>query len=128
MKDRLTDFQQISVLLTGVENLSPRLSESFLLFLTEKESNAIENMIFLFRQTTHEEFLQKVLADKTHAGLMRAIIKLWYCGEYVNLDAKVQLIHSPEAYYDGLMWATIQAHPVGLTGGYFGYWKYPPEN
>jgi hypothetical protein len=35
---------------------------------------------------------------------------------------------SPEQYFRGMMWSVIRAHPPALSGGYFGYWRYPPEN
>tara|TARA_R110001599_G_scaffold227931_2_gene427017 strand:+ start:1984 stop:2394 length:411 start_codon:yes stop_codon:yes gene_type:complete len=35
---------------------------------------------------------------------------------------------SPVGYYSALIWPSIKAHPIGLTGGYFGHWKYIPEN
>ena len=34
----------------------------------------------------------------------------------------------PEHYFAGLFWRVIEAHPPGLSGGYFGHWTYPPDN
>jgi hypothetical protein len=33
-----------------------------------------------------------------------------------------------EQYARGLVWKAIRAHPMALTGGYFGYWHYAPED
>jgi hypothetical protein len=31
-------------------------------------------------------------------------------------------------YFEAVMWRAIQAHPRGLSGGYYGHWHYPPED
>ena len=35
---------------------------------------------------------------------------------------------TPEEYFSGLAWKIIGAHPPGLSGGYFGHWRYRPDN
>ena len=32
-----------------------------------------------------------------------------------------------EDYFDALMWSVIGAHPPGLSDGYYGHWRYPPD-
>jgi hypothetical protein len=33
-----------------------------------------------------------------------------------------------EEYFSGLAWSILGAHVPGLSGGYFGHWRYRPEN
>jgi hypothetical protein len=39
-----------------------------------------------------------------------------------------ELYGTPEEYFSGLAWQIIGAHPPGLSGGYFGHWRYRPDN
>ena len=87
---------------------------------------------------------QRIVNDATHAPIARQVIFLWYTSAFlvrsVKPDAAVNLetgrpdtsttlqFGSPEQYFRGMMWSVIRAHPPALSGGYFGYWRYPPEN
>ena len=33
-----------------------------------------------------------------------------------------------EEYFSGLAWSAMGAHVPGLSGGYFGHWRYRPDN
>ena len=33
-----------------------------------------------------------------------------------------------EEYFSGLAWSIVGAHVPGLSGGYFGHWRYRPDN
>jgi hypothetical protein len=35
---------------------------------------------------------------------------------------------SPATYFGALLWPVIGAHPPGLSGGYFGHWRYLPDD
>jgi hypothetical protein len=66
-----------------------------------------------------------VLADPELKELVRLVLVLWYFG---LLDTTPPRALGPEQYYGGLFWGVVHAHPPGLSGGYSGYWAYPPEN
>lgn len=70
---------------------------------------------------------ERIFGDARLRQSARRIIILWYLGELVD-DADKSIGGPPEHHFRGLMWEMIHAHPPGLSGGYFGYWKYPPEN
>jgi hypothetical protein len=46
-----------------------------------------------------------------------------------NLSTPIALRYgTQEEYFSGLAWLIIGAHVPGLSGGYFGHWRYRPEN
>src|SRR5690349_13269070 len=87
---------------------------------------------------------QQIINNETLSPVARQIIYLWYTSALlvrsVKPDMAVNLetgrpdtgttlqFGSPEQYFRGLIWSVIRAHPPALSGGYFGYWRYPPEN
>jgi hypothetical protein len=66
----------------------------------------------------------------------KGLVFLWYTSELISwqtlgetkTDKLSKTAGTQEEYYAGLIWKTIRAHPIGLSGGYFGHWKYEPEN
>lgn len=70
---------------------------------------------------------ERIFGDARVRTMARRIIILWYLGELVDDSDKAVPGHEKH-HFRGLMWEMIHAHPLGLSGGYFGYWKYPPEN
>lgn len=70
---------------------------------------------------------ERIFGEARLRQTARRIIILWYLGELVDESDKA-IAGPPAHHFRGLMWEIIHAHPLGLSGGYFGYWKYPPEN
>lgn len=58
--------------------------------------------------------------------LVGQIMLLWYTS--ASEQAGEWKFGTPEQYFRADVWTVIGAHPPGLSGGYFGYWRYPPEN
>ena len=56
-------------------------------------------------------------------GPARSLLSYLYLGELESADSVI-----PEDYIDSLIWRAALAHPRGLSGGYFGHWRYPPED
>ena len=56
-------------------------------------------------------------------GPARDLLTYLYVGSF---DSATYVI--PEDYFDSLIWRAALAHPKGLSGGYFGHWRYPPED
>lgn len=152
----LDDFIALSAVLIGEPNPDRGLARKYLDRLLaapvagEPVSKRVEVLLDTFRAIRdgggdlEEGVRQRIVNDDALAPLARQIIFLWYTSAFlvrsVTPDAAVNLetgrpdtsttlqFGSPEQYFRGLMWSVIRAHPPALSGGYFGYWRYPPEN
>lgn len=71
--------------------------------------------------------MAEVMRDEAHATIARAITYGLYTG-MLPADGSDEPAMSPEDHFEAVMWRVIQAHPPGLSGGYFGHWHYPPED
>jgi hypothetical protein len=68
------------------------------------------------------------MGDTNLGPLAREIIVLWFTSAFFSEDGKTSTFDTPAQYFSALMWSAMHAHPPGLSGGYFGHWKYPPDN
>jgi hypothetical protein len=138
----VADFVALSRVLTGVEELDTRMGELYLRRLLEDvEASALlprfiercrEALTPRLSREEQEERLRREVLDEEELGLLaRRIIVLWYTGQLPTADKELKKLMKPtqpEEYFGALIWPVIGAHPPGLSGGYFGYWRYPPEN
>jgi hypothetical protein len=134
----LTDFIELSVILTGYEKLNPRIAQLYY----DKLSNVFGEHFSKILETYHEAVKinvndpelvvrTKIWSDHDMQVLSQEIIKLWYTARLTTTNfvtAPVNWVAPQEAYFESLLWKTIEAHPPALSGGYFGYWRYAPEN
>lgn len=135
-------FVDLSEMLTGHENLAEKrdgersLAESYHeLIKTAFGEKRLANLLSTFEGLEGAgEYLNKaiekqILQNEELSTVAQEIIMLWYMSAFRPPDeTRDGAPQTPEQYYQGLFWPTIRAHPLGLSGGYFGYWKYPPEN
>jgi hypothetical protein len=72
-----------------------------------------------------EQIHKQLLSVPEYRLVIKDILKLWYLGRIEGL----QILKGARYYffYEALIWKVLHAHPVGLTGGYYGYWSYKPE-
>jgi hypothetical protein len=70
------------------------------------------------------------VAEHPRVGVARALCYFLYTGVPVDEEGKptATSIETEEDYFEALLPRVIQAHPRGLSGGYFGHWHYPPED
>jgi hypothetical protein len=64
--------------------------------------------------------------DPALGPLVRNIILLWYTG-LIDTGQGPPALGSQNDYFEALMWSAVGAHPPGLSDGYFGHWRYPPD-
>jgi hypothetical protein len=133
----LNKFYEISIELTGFDKLPPNLIEAYFdkLIKTDGYSENLSKLIdeLLIHDTLLEELIK---ANKVYQELAKGLVFLWYTSELINWqtlgetksDKLSKTEGTQEEYYEGLIWKAIRAHPPGLSGGYFGHWKYEPEN
>ena len=132
----LNEFIALSSVLTGERALDQNLAEAYLdrAGAIEPHGKHLVALIKTFRDITssggnlNEQIEEKIMKDATLGPLARQIIFLWYTSALPSDDGKVWQYGSAEQYFGALIWSTVHAHAPGLSGGYFGHWKYAPDN
>lgn len=115
--------------LAGVDGVSPRLAASALDQARVRFGAVVDELTAAFDAGG----LDAVQASP-HVGAARAITYFLYTG--LLPDEEGQPVGGPwaagemgaEDYFESLMWRVVQAHPRGLSGGYYGHWHYPAED
>src|SRR5260370_5039728 len=135
----LDDFISISRILTGVDNLSSELGCQYLDRMNSSPFNPFLSQILKRFQGLRdkpdvvEQVKKQIVADDSLRPTVCQIILLWYTSTVQdNLGtnppvAPVMRFGTQEEYFSGLAWTIIGAHPPGLSGGYFGHWRYRPD-
>ena len=138
-KSEIETFCEVSRVLTGVAEINTRLAAIYLARLRE-DAEAEKDLTAFFTAASavvasptsqREALARSLLVDAPElSSLTRRVIVLWYTGHLPSAADHSRLMdpRAPEEYFGGLMWSVMGAHPPGLSGGYFGYWRYPPEN
>lgn len=131
-------FIDLSVILTGYP--SSKLSPSH---DTQKVDEAYYNtMVAQVKPATLEALNTAFLAipNPDHASVQKAIMDnpllaptakqinlMWYTGIWYTTPAKQEgFVISSATYKNGLVWGTMEAHPMGYSEFNFGYWETPP--
>jgi hypothetical protein len=132
----LKDFLALSRILTGVEHLDAELGRQYLDRLISTPAEPfLRQILDRFRRLKNDATLadhvkQQILGNDTLRPTISQIILLWYTSAMQdNLgDPIVMRFGTQEEYFSGLGWSIIGGHVPGLSGGYFGHWRYRPDN
>ena len=134
------DFLALSQILTGVDNLDADLGRQYLDRLNSSPFNPLLSQILKRFQGLKGnpdvvgQVKKQIVADDSLRPTVCQIILLWYTSTVQdNLGMQppagpVMRFGTQEEYFSGLAWTIIGAHPPGLSGGYFGHWRYRPDN
>lgn len=134
------DFLALSRILTGVDNLDAELGRQYLDRLNSSPFNPLLSQIlkrfqgFRDEPDAVEQVKKQIVANDSLRPTVCQIILLWYTSTvHDNLGmnpsaSPVMRFGTQEEYFSGLAWTIIGAHPPGLSGGYFGHWRYRPDN
>jgi hypothetical protein len=133
---KLEDFVRLSEALSGWTGLNQRLAQSYLDRVRGINGlgQHLDDLISVFKKILaagadiNSEIQKQIMADATLGPLARQVIFLWYTSALPSVDGKVWQFGSAEEYFAALLWPTVRAHVPGLSGGYFGHWKYLPDN
>ena len=72
----------------------------------------------------------KLMPDSSYDTTAKAIILMWYTGEWYTSIAQPASIGSTQidgaSYVQGLMWNVAEAHPPGAKQPGYGSWAEPP--
>jgi hypothetical protein len=132
----LEDFLALSRILTGVENLDANVGRQYMDRLSSTPFDPSLRQIFeIFRglkkdKTLAEKVHSKILGNDTLRPAICQIVLLWYTSAMQDnmKNPGVMRYGTQEEYFSGLAWSILGAHVPGLSGGYFGHWRYRPEN
>ncbi|HTQ60452.1 MAG TPA: sugar dehydrogenase complex small subunit [Candidatus Solibacter sp.] len=136
----LEEFLALSRILTGVEKLDAELGRQYLDRLNSGPfSVPFGQIVSRFQGLKNKADLagqvkKRIVSDDSLRPTVCQIILLWYTSTLQeNLGVQppappVMRFGTQEEYFSGLAWTIIGAHPPGLSGGYFGHWRYRPEN
>lgn len=134
--DANQQFYHLSCLITGFNDLSYQISVRYYASVSSKDGYK-EHLPALLNLAEHcssaEELIK--LSNNQQKACCKGIVFLWYVAELISwasanstvLDIN-RINPTEDEYYSGLIWRAIRAHPLALSGGYYGYWKYEPEN
>ena len=150
MSDKKADkkielFIELSQVLTGQTRLDSKLASEYYDRIKAQFKTPLKGLLSGFEEFSAkdraniENVSNELLSDDDLAAVAKEITMLWYMagfqipreGEFDdegNQKFKQLGPETPEQNFQALIWPTIHAHPLGLSGGYFGYWHYPPEN
>jgi hypothetical protein len=126
-------FMELSEILTGRELDVEQGRAHFDRLLSTPLVPAIPEVLKRFARLPKRstaEVGQKMLADAGLRSTLCQIVLLWYTSALRDNESDPLVLRygSEQAYFGGLVWRILGAHPPGLSGGYFGHWRYRPDN
>lgn len=140
MRHDIDDFLDLSARLTGFSRVELQGTGMVAAYWRLLLAIGGEELVGqLLRQPRDEEAIaQLMLLDPDTGPLARNLITLWYLGLWNQLPLDWRDRHgahaqdcthypSPEAYTQGLVWKTFDAHPQGAQQPGFGSWALPPR-
>lgn len=68
----------------------------------------------------------EIIADPVFGPTAKAVALVWFTGVITGANG-VPAAATQEDYFEALMWSAVGAHPPALSDGYFGHWRYPPD-
>jgi hypothetical protein len=132
----LEEFLALSRILTGIENLDRELGKQYLERLAGgPEQPLIQQILERFRklkagESVAERVKKEIVGDAKFRPAVCQVILLWFTSATFENETPPIKLHygNQEEYFSGIVWALMGAHVPGLSGGYFGHWRYAPEN
>jgi hypothetical protein len=67
----------------------------------------------------------EIIADPVLGPTAKSMTILWFTGLIDGSHGSPG--STQEDYFEALMWPAVGAHPPALSDGYFGHWRYPPD-
>jgi hypothetical protein len=132
-------FYQYSKIVCGEADLSVKLSQTYFDIFSNQINmgTELQKLLGWFGDTldNHPLSLEETISaqlqkDESDRNITLLIIKLWYLGVIAPISDPAKPLTGNGYYFhhEALIWKVASAHPAGLSGGYFGYWAYKPEN
>ncbi|SCZ46068.1 MULTISPECIES: sorbitol dehydrogenase [unclassified Pseudomonas] len=153
MSSDLDNFVGLSSALTGIptDRLAPAIDQVglppiFLAFITPRITPEVLNTLLTQYATLAannvppDQIAKAVLMDGSRpavtqaAQAARSIMKLWLLGVWYqpyatgNYKSTDSTVVSDQAYIQSWAWKIAQAHPMGYSEMFFGYWNTTPPS
>lgn len=153
MSSDLDNFVGLSSALTGIpaDRLAPAIDQVglppiFLEFITPRITPDVLNALLTQYATLAadhvppDQIAQAVLMNGSRpavtqaAQAARSIMKLWLLGVWYqpyaagSFKSTDSTVVSDQAYIQSWAWKIAQAHPMGYSEMFFGYWNSPPPS
>ena len=132
-------FMKLSSVLVGRDDLPEWVGRAYLALLADGPSvpgttysrdelvGLLDRFGTLHRATDLRDAVQRcIVDDRRLAPAARAVAYVWYSASLPDEKGYPLRMAPADTYATGLIWEAISAHPVGITGPYFGHWAYPP--
>jgi hypothetical protein len=132
VKTALASFDQLSAVLVGEETLPDDLAAIYFAQAKSTLKDKLSALLTRFDELLHggkdpvTVIRDHILPDAELGATARVILALWYTGGIQNAAGDWEVV-SADRFYRALVWDAIGAHPPTLSNGYYGHWKYPPE-
>jgi hypothetical protein len=132
----LEEFLALSRILTGVDSLDLALGSQYLdRLLSSPLEPSVRQILKRFGTlktgaTLAGQVQKKILGDDALRPSVCQIVLLWYTSALRDNEGPALALRygTREEYFSGLAWRIMGAHAPGLSGGYFGHWRYRPDN
>ncbi|WDE13479.1 hypothetical protein [Thalassomonas haliotis] len=153
--DKLTDFYQVSVVLTGYNRsrlMATGVGEEYFQVLSSLVPEKIIDELFICSkalaheykgQALNEKFREQILSNDRLGPVARNILKMWYLSLWYQLPQSwresyglpsqspgkyqdVDFVISENAYIQGLVWPALGSHPMGAKQPGYGTWAFKP--
>lgn len=110
--------------ISGFDDVSERFARSAFSRLEARHGTAaVEEMAGQYADHGPSRWFTDPAAESDRSCVIaRELLGYLYTAELPDSDEVVE-----EDYFESLIWRAALAHPPALSGGYFGYWRYPPE-
>ena len=115
--DNLTRFMQVSMVLTGFDELSPQLAEAYMQSISREDNDATLEALYSRIDSdaplTLEQLRESgVLEEAAFSGLISSIVKHWYTGTYQDGENT-----AVATYTDALAWRALDfTKPRSICG------------
>lgn len=132
MEEALASFIRLSCALVGDDPLPMDLAALYFEQSRRALADELTTLLARFGELSQRSvadaavIVRQLLDDPRCGPSSRLVLALWFNGGIKNA-AGDWAPASADGYYRALVWDVIGAHPPGLSNGYFGHWKYPPE-
>jgi hypothetical protein len=132
----LDEFVALSRIVTGVDSLDLALASQYLdRLLSSPLEPSVRQILKRFGilkagSTLANQVQKKIVDDDALRPTVCQIVLLWYTSALRdNQSPAITLRYgTQDEYFSGLAWGIMGAHAPGLSGGYFGHWRYRPDN
>lgn len=116
-------FLEASRQLTGLESLPPFLAAVYRDRVASVHGSAALSRLL---DVPKDALLATLEEDDELRAVAESVVMLWYASATVDASGTFTF-GTPRQYFSSQLWQVIRAHPPGLSGGYMGHWRYPPE-